>query len=79
MHILYLFHEATEKPKSRNKQTKYQWLTQTPVGNHNMRVTIALLPPPLAPVLDRNWLVGFNNIGDLQFRVDLALEVYKKR
>ena len=37
-----------------------------------MRVGLALLPAPLAPVLDGHWLVGFHHVGDLQFRVDLG-------
>lgn len=42
-----------------------------------MSVGLALLPAPLAPVLDGHWLVGFYHIGDLQFRVDLGKHTKK--
>lgn len=63
--IFFMNRPKIKKKKHRARQTETQSLTQTPVGNHNMWVTIALLPSPLAPVLDCNGLVGFNNIGDL--------------
>lgn len=66
------------KRQKHQKARKRPSLTQTPVGNHNMWVTIALLPSSLAPILDCNRLVGFDNIGNLQFRVNLILKIERR-
>lgn len=58
---------------------KWRSLTQAPVGNHNMRLTLALLPSPFAPVLDCHRLVGFNHIGNLQFRINLIFKIQREQ
>ncbi|TNN40368.1 hypothetical protein EYF80_049457 [Liparis tanakae] len=41
-------------------------LTQAAVGHHDVDVTATLLASLLAPVLDADWLVGLNHIGNLE-------------